>query len=196
MMKGKIIMVMIALGAVGTVSAQPKRYDSTMKVGKVGYRVSTNNKNEERNSTTISPIGFGSNARDVTIEVRGRITRSEVDDLNRDGFPDLVMYIFSGGTKNTGTVIGVSSDKNESFQPILFPDIVDDPKLRVGYNGQDQFLLMEGMLVRRFPLYTKDSVNNTMKPIGMTRQILYTVAPDEKGTQRFKAGRSYDFAKP
>jgi hypothetical protein len=196
MMKGKIVMVMLALGAVVTVSAQPKRYDSTMKVGKVGYRVSTNNKNEERNSTTISPIGFGSNARDVTIEVRGRITRSEVDDLNRDGFPDLVMYIFSGGTKNTGTVIGVSSDKNESFQPILFPDIVDDPKLRVGYNGQDQFLLMEGMLIRRFPLYTMDSVSNTMKPIGMTRQILYTVAPDEKGTQRFKAGRSYDFAKP
>jgi hypothetical protein len=196
MMKGKIILIMIAVGASVNVSAQPRRYDSTMKVGKVGYRVSTNNKNEERNSTTISPIGFGSSARDVTVEVRGRITKSEVDDLNRDGFPDLVIYVFSGGAKNTGTVLGVSSDKNESFLPIIFPDIVDDPKLRIGYNGQDQFLLMEGMLIRRFPLYAMDSVNNAMKPMGMTRQIMYTVSPDEKGTQRFKAGRSYDFAKP
>jgi hypothetical protein len=193
-MKGKIFLLIVAFAVSITASAQ-RRYDSTMKVGKVGYRVSTNNKNEEKNSTTISPIGFSSGARDVTIEVRGRITRSEVDDLNRDGFPDLVMYIFNG-VKNTGTVLGVSSDKNESFQPIIFPDIVDDPKLRVGYNGGDQFLLMEGMLIRRFPLHTMDSASNTMKPIGMTRQIMYTVAPDEKGTQRFKAGRSYDFAKP
>lgn len=193
-MRGKIILLIIAFVTSMTVSAQ-RRYDSTMKVGKIGYRVSTNNKNEERNTTTISPIGFNSGARDVTIEVRGRIVKSEVDDLNRDGFPDLVMYIFNV-TKNTGTVIGVSSDKNESFQPIFFPDIADDPKLRVGYNGGDQFLLMEGMLIRRFPLFTMDSANNIMKPIGMTRQIMYTVAPDEKGTQRFKAGRTYDFAKP
>lgn len=195
-MKGKIFLVMIAMTTTVSTFAQVRKYDSTMKVGKVGYRVSTNNKGEEKNSTTISPIGFNSGARDVTIEVRGRITKCEVDDLNRDGFPDLVIYVFSGGAKTTGTVIGVSSEKNESFLPIIFPDITDDPKLRVGYNGQDQFLLMEGMLIRRFPLYAMDSVTNSMKPLGMSRQITYTVSPDEKGTQRFKAGRSYDFARP
>ncbi len=193
-MREKIVLLVIAVASVTMLSAQTRKYDSTMKVGKVGYRVYSNNKNEDKNMATIAPVGFNTNSREATIEIRGRITKSEVDDLNRDGFPDLVIYIFNG-VKNIGTVIGVSSEKNEGIAPIYFPDIVDDPKLRVGYNGQDQFSLMEGMLLRRFPLYsTGDSAN--IKPIGIMRQVMYSVVPDEKGMQKFKVSRTYEFAKP
>lgn len=185
-------LVFILLGS--TVDAQSKRYDSSMKLGKVGFRVLCNNKSADKNTATISPIGFENTAREISIEVKGKITKAEVDDLNNDGFPDLVIYVYNGGLKNTGTVIGVSSDKNQGFAPIFFPDLTDDLKLRVGYVGNDEFLLMEGTLMRKFPIYeTSDTAN--IKPTGLIRQIQYRVVPGDRGAQKFKVSRSYELNK-
>ena len=173
------------------VFAQTKRYDSSMKLGKVGFRVFCNNKSVEKNTATISPIGFENTAREVAIEIKGKIAKAEVDDLNSDGFPDLVLYVYNGGIKNVGTVIGISSDKNQGFVPIFFPDIADDQKLKTGYLGNDEFSLMEGTLMRRFPIYaTADTTNSN--PTGMMRQIQYRVTVTEKGAQKFKVTRSYE----
>lgn len=176
------------------VTAQVKRYDSSMKLGKTGYRILCNNKGAEKNSATINPIGFENTAREISIDIKGRITRAEVDDLNNDGYPDLVIYIYNGGTKNTGTVIGVSSDKNQGFAPIFFPDLADDQKLKVGYMGNDEFSLMEGTLMRRFPVYNTTDTANII-PTGITRQIQYRVVPGDRGAQKFKIARSYELNK-
>ena len=175
------------------VNAQARRYDSSLKVGKAGFRILCSNKSAERNTVTVNPIGFESAAREVSIEVKGRIVKGEVDDLNNDGFPDLVLYVYSSGTKNTGTVVGISSDKNERFVPIFFPDLMDDPKLRTGYWGNDEFSLVEGSLMRRFPVYTTTDTAN-IKPTGMMRQIQYRATVTEKGAQKFKVMRSYETA--
>ncbi len=185
-----VVMVLFVLFG----NAQNKRYDTSMKLGKTGYRVFTNNRTADRNVVTISPIGFDNTAREISIDVKGKVARSEVDDLNNDGFPDLVIYVYNGGEKNTGTVVGIRSDKNQGFAPIFFPDIVDDTKLKVGYQGHDEFLLMEGTLTRRFPIYSVADTTN-IKPTGAMRQIMYRVVPDEKGTQKFKVMRSYEFNK-
>ncbi|KAF0242931.1 MAG: hypothetical protein Q8K64_03030 [Sediminibacterium sp.] len=173
---------------------QFKRIDTTMKLGKVGYKVTCNNKNELKNTVQITPVGFANSARDVNFEVKGRILKAEVDDLNRDMFPDLVIYLYNPGDKMIGNVIGVSSMSNENFMPITFPDIVNDPKLRVGYIGMDEYTLMEGSLMRRFPLYSIDSAG-VSTPLGKYRQIQYQVVPGEKDGLKFKAVRSYEFAK-
>lgn len=175
-------------------NAQVKRYDSSMKIGKTGYKVSCNNKGAEKNTATINPIGFENTAREVSIEIKGRITKAEVDDLNNDGFPDLVIYVYNGGTKNTGTVIGVRSDNNQGIAPIFFPDLVDDQKLKIGYIGNDEFSLMEGTLMRRFPVYDNSDTTN-IKPTGMIRQIQYRVVPADRGAQKFKIARSYELNK-
>jgi hypothetical protein len=57
--------------------------------------------------------------------------------------------------------------------------------------GNDQYMLMEGVLVRRFPLYD----TATMKPTGCMRQVMYRAQADEHGTLKFKVVRSYDFTK-
>ena len=165
--------------------AQVKRYDSSMKLGKTGYRIVCNNKGAEKKTATINPIGFENTAREVSIEIKGRITGAEVDDLNNDGFPDLVIYVYNGGTKNTGTVIGVKSDNNQGIAPIFFPDIIDDQKLKVGYYGHDEFSLMEGTLMRRFPVYDSSDSTNT-KLTGIVRQIQYRVVAADRGAQKFK----------
>lgn len=172
---------------------QYKKIDTTMKLGKAGYRVVCSNKNELKNSISINPVGFNSEARDVSFEIRGRVQKVEVDDLNNDMFPDLVLYVYPPGDKSIGNVIGISSVNNDRFMPISFPDIINDPKLRNGYIGYDSYMLMEGTLMRRFPLYSTDSLG--VKPLGTFRQIQYRVVPDEKEGLKFKAIRSYDVNK-
>lgn len=176
-----------------TAQVSARRYDSSMKIGKAGYRVTCTNRNPEKNTINISPLGFDNAVRDFSFEIKGRILRSEVDDVNRDGYVDLLLYVYHGDTLNKGNVICISSEANNSVTPIAFPDIVDDPKLREGYRGFDQFFLMEGVLTRRFPLFTTDSTGS--KPTGKIRQVTYRVAPGEKGGSKFLVQRTYDYSK-
>lgn len=176
-----------------TAQVPARRYDSTMKIGKAGYKVTCTNRNPEKNTINISPIGFDNTVRDFSFEIKGRILKSEVDDVNRDGYVDLLLYVYNGDTLNKGSVICISSEANNSVVPIGFPDIVDDPKLREGYRGFDEFLLMEGILNRRFPLFTTDSTGS--KPTGKTRQVIYRVVSGEKNTLKFQVLRTYDYIK-
>lgn len=182
------------LGIISIARAQdkPKKFDSTMKLGKSGYRVICRNLKPDKNNITVSPIGFEKDARDFNFEIPGRLRKAEVDDLNRDGFPDLVLYVFPQDSLDRGNVIGIASDKNETVAPITFPDIYNEPKFREGYRGHDIFSLMEGFLVRRFPVY--DMAHPDMEPVNM-RQITYRVVPGDMGGFQFKAIRSYDFAR-
>jgi hypothetical protein len=175
--------------------AQPgRKFDSTMKLGKAGFKVYCSNKGLEKNNLSIAPVGFENTARDVTFEVKGRVNKAEVDDLNLDGFPDLLVYVSIAGDKTKLNIIGVSSDNNQGFRPIYFPDILDDPKIKIGYKGSDEYFLMEGTLVRRFPIYnTTDTAN--VQPTGMFRQVMYKVVNGERGELKFKVARSYDFAR-
>jgi hypothetical protein len=193
-MKQQLTILFIGFMTFGnTLNAQFRKIDTTMKIGKAGYKVICSNKSETKNNVSIAPIGFQNTARDVMFEVKGRILKAEVDDLNNDVFPDLVLYIYEPGDKGKGSVVGISSINNETFAPIGFPDIVNDPKLRIGYAGFDSFLLMEGTLMRRFPVYSSDS--SDVKPTGMMRQIQYKVQRDEKEGLKFKPVRSYEYAK-
>ena len=104
------------------------------------------------------------------------------------------MYVHILSDKNKPNIIGVSSDNNQGFRPIYFPDILDDPKIKVGYKGMDEYYLMEGTLVRRFPIFNVEDTTQ-MKPTGMYRQVMYKVVNGERGELKFKVSRSYDFAK-
>lgn len=176
-------------------NAQFKKIDTTMKVGKSGYRIYCNNKGLEKNTITITPVGFESGAREVSFEIKGKVAKAEADDLNNDGFPDMVVYVYTGDGNVYGKVIGIYSDKNTDIRPIMFPDILDDPKLKIGYKGHDEFSLMEGSLMRRFPVYQNPDSTNA-SPSGVIRQIQYRVMPGERETLQFKVLRSYEYKKP
>lgn len=190
------ILLLIASFVYSDCSAQQaKAYDSTMKLGKAGYRVRCSNKKPDKNSITIGTIGFESSAvRDFDTEIKGRVNKAEVDDLNNDGFPDMVLYVINASDRNKGQVVGVSSVNNERIMPILFPDILDDAKLRVGYNGEDEFKLLQGTLLRTFQVYDLTDKANP-KPTGIYRNIQYRVVPGEKEMLKFMVLRSYEVDK-
>jgi hypothetical protein len=199
MLLNRFLLVM-AMGFLGltVLNAQYRKIDTTMKVGKAGYRVYCNNKNPEKNNLSITPQGFEAGSREVALEIKGRVLGTETDDLNNDGFPDLVMWVYSSDPNNYGKVFGIYSDQNKGIRPIIFPDIMDDQKLKIGYKGHDEFTLVEGNLMRRFPVYQNvDSAGTSISvPSGMIRQIQYRVVPTEQEGFKFKVLRSFEFKKP
>ncbi|MCA6451210.1 MAG: hypothetical protein IM584_02090 [Chitinophagaceae bacterium] len=191
-----LLLLICSFGLIGYLGAQNsfRRIDTTMKVGKVGYRLTCSNKNPEKNTASISPVGFDKNMREFSFEIKGRVSRAEVDDVNRDGYPDLVFYTYTNDSIPRGNVVAISSEKNESVAPIFLPDIYDDPKLRVGYKGNDEYFLMEGTLIRRFPVYPAEGTPAPPTSGTLMRQIQYIVVPGERGA-KFKAARSYEYTK-
>ena len=173
------------------VSAQFKRLDTSMQLGKAGYRVYCSNKSADKNAVSIKLIGFESGTgRDLDFPIDGRIKNVAIEDFNNDGFPDMVMYVYSGADASKVNIIGIASVENKSCAPIVFPDIRDDLKLRVGYNGHDEFTIIEGALFRKFPLY--DPTNLTGPPTEAKRTIQYKVVRGERGSFKFVVLRSYE----
>lgn len=189
-MRFYFLIICCHLGILATCQSIPK-YDSTLKIGKTGYRILCFNKNPDRNVLNIRPIGFKSEAREVSFELNARVTAAEIDDLNLDGFPDIVIYIIDKDAKSS--ILSVSSKENESFQPIFFPDITNDMNLSKGYRGKDEYKLVEGILFRKFPIYENDT--SIKAPTKKLRQIMYRVVEGERGSLNFKAFKNFDMIK-
>ena len=167
--------------------AQIKKIDTTLKIGKAGYKLYCNNKSD-KNIVSVNPIGFESTATEMSFYVTGKISKAEVDDFNNDGFPDMVIYVYSGTGNTMGTVYAMTSSQNKSVAPIMFPDVMDDAKLRTGYKGHDEFSLLQGSLVRKFPVYKPE---DTDTPTGGKRVILYKMIVAE-GAYKFKVINTYE----
>ncbi len=113
--------------------------------------------------------------------LRGRVAKAEIDDLNSDGYPDLVLYVYTDSSAIFGTVYAFVSKQNKSFIGCILPDPMMDGKINEGYKGHDQFSLMEGYLLDKFPIYKTGDDKD--KPSGGTRVILYQLVPDEGEVQ-------------
>jgi hypothetical protein len=179
------VFLFLTIGALGQ---DLKKYDSTLKIGKVGFRVSCMNKSLTQNSLSIKPIGFKSEAREVNLELKARVISAEIDDLNGDGFADLIIYILENNGKTN--LFCVSSKNDEMMQPIYFPDITNDSQLSKGYKGGDDYKLVEGVLFRKFPIYSSDTAIKT--PTNKVRQIMYRVVEGDRGILNFKAFKNFE----
>ncbi|MEI8141273.1 MAG: hypothetical protein WCG90_00255 [Chitinophagia bacterium] len=165
------------------------KYDSTMKIGKAGYRISCMNRSPDRNVLNVRPIGFKSESREATIELKARVLGAEIDDLNLDGFPDLIIFIEDAAGKKS--IFPIASQDNERIAPILFPDIFNDMESSKGYRGKDEYKLVEGVLFRNFPVYPADT---TIKvPTNKIRQLMYRVVKGERDSWKFKLFKQFDF---
>ncbi|MEP7319530.1 MAG: hypothetical protein ABI921_12340 [Panacibacter sp.] len=184
-----LFLLLILSFSSGNSIAQAKKIDTTLKINEIGYRVICNNKNADNNTVNVSPVGFKNTARDITFTIKGKLTKPEIGDLNNDGFPDLMIYVFGIPNSETGTAICISSSENKSLAPIYFPDIYDNPKLREGYKGHDEFSIRYGLLSRSFPVYK--SGNTDSLPTGGKRVVQYQVVTKE-GRSAFEVLRTYD----
>ena len=126
---------------------------------------------------TIQPKGLEIDNQKITLELDGQVTNAEIEDLNSDGFPEILIYTISAGSGSYGDVIGYSVNNGKSISQIYFPDIMENKEASNGYMGHDEFAIIETSLARRFPVYKEGDTNNN--PTGGTRQIEYKIEDGE-----------------
>ncbi|HEX4374976.1 MAG TPA: hypothetical protein VHZ50_16850 [Puia sp.] len=173
------------------VFGQVKRVDTTLKIGAVGYRIICNNKDATMNELDIRPIGFDHDAHESRVYIKGRIIKAEIDDLNNDGFPDMMFYAYTVNEAKEWfiTAYAIVSLSNKSFTIAGLPDVQLDAKYKDGYRGRDEFSLLEGTLIRKFPIYKPDDKD---VPTGGKRILQYQLTGTDDTGFRFKVQQSFD----
>ena len=148
----------------------------TLSLQNIGFDVSTTGEGSMQ-QLTIQPFGLKIDNRKITKEIEGFVTNAEIEDLNSDGFPELLIYTTSAGSGSYGNVIGYSVNAGKSISEIYFPPIAENPKANKGYMGHDEFAIVETSLVQRFKIYKEGDTNS--KPTGNIRQIQYKLKDGE-----------------
>ncbi|WP_167611974.1 PliI family lysozyme inhibitor of I-type lysozyme [Maribellus sediminis] len=159
----------------------PEQVDSTvfskvLQLQGIGFYVTSVRKGPQT-AVSVSPFGLEKSNRVETYTVDGYVTDAEIEDLNADGSPELLVYIQSFGSGSYGSVLAFSVNNRKSLSQAYLPPINQDPALSEGYMGHDEFRVVENYLVQRFPIYKEGDSN--ANPTGGVRQITYTLEEGE-----------------
>ena len=151
-------------------------FRKTLTLQNISFDIKTTGEGSIR-ELTIEPKGLEIDNQKITLELDGQVINAEIEDLNSDGFPEIIIYTTSAGSGSYGNVIGYSVNNGKSISQIYFPDITENKEVSMGYMGHDEFAIVETTLVRRFPIYMADDLNSN--PTGGTRQIQYKLKDGE-----------------
>lgn len=145
-------------------------FSKVLRLQNIGFNITTKPK-DGKVELEIYPFGLKLSDQSLKQFIEGSVTDAEVEDMNSDGFPEVLVYTQTGENRK-GDVIGTSVLKGNSMVQIYFPPVSDDSKINKGYNGFDEFTIIENSLSQRFPVF--ENGNRT----GKIRQIQYKL---EKG---------------
>jgi hypothetical protein len=109
--------------------------------------------------------------------VNGQVVGAEVADLNSNGMPEIYVFVQGAGSGSYGEVVAFAVIKGAELSPITLPELTGANAQ--GYQGHDQFQVVESCLARRFPIYKPGDSN--AKATGGQRQICYKLKAGEAG---------------
>jgi hypothetical protein len=137
------------------------------------------------NSFTVTPSGLTASNEPYTQDILGQVVDIEIGDIDADASPELLVKTLDPGTKK-GAAYVYSANKRKSLSMVNYPDESGNAKLMTGYQGEDDFALVEGTFMRRFPLFEGG------QKTGKTRQLQYKLKPGE-AMKQLVLEKSYDF---
>ncbi|MGB5169810.1 MAG: PliI family lysozyme inhibitor of I-type lysozyme [Eudoraea sp.] len=161
-------------------------FSKVLNLQGIGFNISSIEKNGKN---TLSILSFGLEEREFneTFEIEGsQIIEAEVEDLNSDGSPELLIYIQSEGSGSYGEVMAFSGNNNKSMSQVYFPPLIDNDEVNEGYMGHDSFSVVETSLAQRFPIYKKGDTN--ANPTGGIRQVSYKLI-DGEASRKFEMNK-------
>lgn len=156
--------------------------DTTLSLNGISFHVV----GHER-MATIQPSGLTKDNGRVDTRLPGLVAGAEIADLNGDTWPELLVYSVSPDSTRRMSVTAYSSNGNASMSQMDFDGMVEDPRLKPGYGGHDEFAIVNGTLMQRFPVH--DPVG---RPTGKTRQITYSLVNGE-GSRLLRVEKIVDY---
>ena len=147
--------------------------DTTITMHNISFHVVA-----KGDSLTVTPTGYSKDNKPKTTVITGSPVKAEVADLDRDNWPELLVYVVSKDNARRGTVVAYSSNDDRSMSPVEFVGFAKDANVNRGYSGHDNFAVENGALVQRFP------VMENGKPTGKTRQVQYKLLVGEEAILR------------
>jgi hypothetical protein len=167
----------------------PAGFDRQLELNGIGFHVTSPNV-AASNTVDVTPAGLEIDNSPFTSDADGAVTGAEVADLDADGSPEIYVYVISTDADARGSVVAYSANKRKSLSSIYLPPMAEPPAAAQGYQGHDDFAVVEGSLVRRFPIYAGEGT--AASPTGKTRQLQYKLVPGEAGWL-LKLDRTIDF---
>ncbi len=165
----------------------PQKLDKTLTLETISFHVTCPNEGS-LNAITITPSGLEQDNTPITVkEADGTVSNVEVADLNKDGSPEIYVFLTSAGSGAYGSLIAYSANHKKSLSEIYQLPLEDDKVNFKGYMGQDVFSISGDHLVRSFPVYRHGDSN--AQPTGGTRVLEYKLLPG-KATWQLKLVKS------
>jgi len=173
-----VIATLLALGTIHSNAAEKNDIDKTLDMESITFHVQASDSGS-LNQLTVIPEGLEEVNRPERREIEGSVTGIKVADLNRDGFPELYIFVTSAGSGSYGSLVAYSVNHKKSMSDITLPELDPKSKEARGYMGHDRFSIDGHYLVRSFPVYKKGDPNCC--PTGGERRLYYKLIPGEAG---------------
>lgn len=164
-------------------------FNKTLVLQNIGFDISTTGKGSIQH-LAVQPFGLEIDNSKIEMDIDGQVTDAEIEDMNSDGFPEVLIYTVSAGSGSYGNVIGFSVNNGKSVSQIYFPDIMENVDASEGYMGHDEFAIVETSLARRFRTYNEGDANSN--PTGNYRQIQYKLV-DGEASRKFVIDKIVEF---
>jgi len=147
--------------------------------GKIKFDVQSTNSTGP-NMVIVTPSGLAIDNRPKEAQIQGQLVSAEVADINRDGSPELYLYIRSNENPPRMQLLAYSVNRGKSMSDIVLSAPSNKPEYSEGYRGWDQFSVVESSLVQRFPVFADQAADTEPSSV---RQIRYRLFPGEANWQ-------------
>lgn len=149
-------------------------FHKTLSLQGISFEVHSSGEGSQQ-QLTITPRGGRRSIQPISQTVDGQVVGAEVGDLNSNGQPEIYVYVQGAGSGSYGQLVAYAVINGDQLSPIHLQELSGAPAK--GYQGHDQFSLVESCLVRRFPIYKPGDSN--AKATGGLRQICYKLRNGE-----------------
>ncbi|WP_153114796.1 hypothetical protein [Rhodocyclus tenuis] len=176
-----------------TVAPAPALFDKTLELQGIRFHV-TSFRAGAGSIVRVLPAGLSIDNSAQERAIDGLVSGAEVADLNADGSPEIYIYIRSVDADARGSLVAFSANRRKSLSDIHLPPLADHAQAAAGYQGNDEFAVLEGVLGRRFPLTGnggRHDGSGASSAVTM-RQIQYRLLPGEVGW-RLSIDRLFEF---
>ncbi len=148
--------------------------------GRVGFALIATS-GSSLNELTLTPVGLEIDNQPQQFDLDGSAYLAELADLDSNGWPEVYVYVSSAGSGSYGSLVALAVNNGKSATPIYLPPLDQNAVAADGYQGHDEFRVVENRLVRRYPVYRDGDTN--ANPTGGTRQVQYRLEAGEAGWQ-------------